>query len=164
MVLDPTTKLLKVVSTWGGAHIDREIFPKEECWALRTGRILGTSERHAGLCRHPDAPKGVEFLCLPMVAQGDALGVLRLQCRDSSLSMDESKRQLAITVAEHMTLALSNLLLRETLRHQSIRDPLTGLYNRRYLEEALEREIYRAARHQAPWGLLCWMWTILRIQ
>ena len=153
-VLDPTTKLLKVVSTWGGAYIDREIFPKEECWALRTGRILGTSERHAGLCRHPDAPKGVEFLCLPMVAQGDALGVLRLQCRDASLSMDESKRQLAITVAEHMTLALSNLLLRETLRHQSIRDPLTGLYNRRYLEEALEREIYRAARHQGSLGII----------
>jgi diguanylate cyclase (GGDEF)-like protein/PAS domain S-box-containing protein len=147
-VIDPATKLLKVVSTWGGALIDREIFPKEECWALRTGRVLGTSRRHAGLCRHPEAPKGVEFLCLPMVAQGDALGVLRLQCRDANLCMNESKRQLAMTVAEHLTLALSNLLLRETLRHQSIRDALTGLYNRRYLEEALEREIYRAARHQ----------------
>ncbi len=153
-VIDPATKLLKVVSTWGGAHIDREIFPKEECWALRTGRVLGTSRRHAGLCRHPEAPKGVEFLCLPMVAQGDALGVLRLQCREASSCMNESKRQLATTVAEHMTLALSNLLLRETLRHQSIRDALTGLYNRRYLEEALEREIYRAARHQRPLGVI----------
>ena len=153
-VIDPATKLLKVVSTWGDAHIDREIFPKEECWALRTGRVLGTSERHAGLCRHPDAPKGVEFLCLPMVAQGDALGVLRLQCRDANSCMDESKRQLAVTVAEHMTLALSNLLLRETLHHQSIRDALTGLYNRRYLEEALEREIYRAARHQHSLGII----------
>jgi diguanylate cyclase (GGDEF)-like protein/PAS domain S-box-containing protein len=153
-VIDPATKLLKVVSSWGDAHIDREIFPKEECWALRTGRVLGTSERHAGLCRHPEAPEGVEFLCLPMVAQGDALGVLRLQCRDASSCMDESKKQLAMTVAEHMTLALSNLLLRETLHHQSIRDALTGLYNRRYLEEALEREIYRAARHQRPLGVI----------
>ncbi|MCL4500501.1 MAG: GGDEF domain-containing protein, partial [Deltaproteobacteria bacterium] len=128
--------------------------PREECWALRTGRVLGTSERHAGLCRHPDAPSGVEFLCLPMVAQGDAMGVLRLQCKDARICMNESKRQLATTVAEHLTLALSNLLLRETLRHQSIRDALTGLYNRRYLEGALEREIYRAARHHRPLGII----------
>jgi diguanylate cyclase (GGDEF)-like protein len=68
--------------------------------------------------------------------------------------MDESKRQLAVNVAEHTNLALANLLLRETLHHQSIRDPLTGLYNRRYLEEAMEREIYRAERHQSSLGLI----------
>ncbi len=153
-VIDGTSKLLKVVVVWGGIPITQEVFPKEECWALRTGRILGTSERHAGLCHHPDAPRGVEFLCLPMVAQGDALGVLRLQCKVSTPFMDESKRQLAVTVAEHFNLALANLLLRETLHHQSIRDPLTGLYNRRYLEEAMEREIYRAERHQSSLGLI----------
>jgi diguanylate cyclase (GGDEF)-like protein len=68
--------------------------------------------------------------------------------------MDESKRQLAVNVAEHTNLALANLLLRETLQHQSIRDPLTGLYNRRYLEEAMEREISRAARNQTSLGLI----------
>ncbi len=153
-VIDAGSKLLKVVVVWGGISITQEVFPKEECWALRTGRILGTSQRHAGICRHPDAPRGVEFLCLPMVAQGDALGVLRLQCRVSNPCMDESKRQLAVTVVEHTTLALANLLLRETLRHQSIRDPLTGLYNRRYLEEAMEREIYRAERQRGSLGLI----------
>ncbi len=153
-VIDGGSKLLKVVVVWGGIPITREVFPKEECWALRTGRIFGTSQRHAGLCRHPDAPGGVKFLCLPMVAQGDALGVLRLQCRIGNPCLDESKRQLAVTVAEHTTLALANLLLRETLHHQSIRDPLTGLYNRRYLEEAMEREIYRAERHQSSLGLI----------
>lgn len=153
-VIDPTTKLLKVVTTWGGASVVQEIFPKEECWALRTGRILGTSERHAGLCRHPNVPKGVEFMCLPMVAQGDALGVLRLHGRSAGQGIDDSKRQLAVTVAEHITLALANLLLRETLHYQSIRDALTGLYNRRYLEEALEREIYRAVRHQRPLSII----------
>jgi diguanylate cyclase (GGDEF)-like protein/PAS domain S-box-containing protein len=154
LVIDPDTKLLKVVFTWGGFHLEREVFPKEECWALRNGRILGTSERHVGLCRHPDAPIGVDFLCLPMVAQGDALGVLRVHGKDVTHSIDESKRQLAMTVAEHMTLALANLLLRETLRHQSIRDALTGLYNRRYLEEVLDREIYRAVRHQRPLAII----------
>jgi diguanylate cyclase (GGDEF)-like protein/PAS domain S-box-containing protein len=154
LVIDPDTKLLKVVFTWGGFHPEREVFPKEECWALRNGRVLGTNARHFGLCRHPDAPKGVDFLCLPMVAQGDALGVLRIHCQDVTRCIDESKRQLTVTVAEHMTLALANLLLRESLRYQSIRDALTGLYNRRYLEEALEREIYRAVRHQRPLAII----------
>jgi diguanylate cyclase (GGDEF)-like protein/PAS domain S-box-containing protein len=153
-VIEGSSKLLKVVVVWGGIPITQEIFPKEECWALRTGRILGTSERHAGLCRHPDAPRGVEFLCLPMVAQGDALGVLRLQCRVGNRCLDESKRQLAVTVVEHATLALANLVLRETLHHQSTRDPLTGLYNRRYLDEAMEREICRAERHQSSVGFI----------
>ncbi len=52
----------------------------------------------------------------------------------------------SIAVAERVSLALANLRLRELLRNQSIRDPLTGLYNRRYLEESLNRELHRANR------------------
>jgi diguanylate cyclase (GGDEF)-like protein len=52
----------------------------------------------------------------------------------------------ANAVAERVSLALANLKLRELLRNQSIRDPLTGLYNRRYLEESLNRELHRANR------------------
>jgi diguanylate cyclase (GGDEF)-like protein len=59
-----------------------------------------------------------------------------------------SREQLAVTVASHIALALANLRLRESLRLQSIRDSLTGLYNRRYLNEVLEREVRRAARGQ----------------
>jgi len=44
--------------------------------------------------------------------------------------------------------------LREILRNQSIRDPLTGLFNRRYMEETLEREVRRARRGTRPMGVL----------
>jgi diguanylate cyclase (GGDEF)-like protein/PAS domain S-box-containing protein len=40
--------------------------------------------------------------------------------------------------------------LNRKLREQAIRDPLTNLYNRRYLEEAIEREVSRAARTGEP--------------
>jgi diguanylate cyclase (GGDEF)-like protein len=50
-------------------------------------------------------------------------------------------------VGERISLALANLRLREVLRSQSIRDPLTGLFNRRYMEEALARDLRRAARN-----------------
>ena len=53
-----------------------------------------------------------------------------------------------------MALSLSNLNLRETLQHQSIRDPLTGLFNRRYMDETLERERQRAARSDTSLGVI----------
>lgn len=65
-----------------------------------------------------------------------------------------SKQELAIAVAEQVGLALANLKLRETLRMQSIRDPLSGLYNRRHMEEAMERELHRAARNEHPLGVI----------
>ncbi len=97
------------------------------------------------------------------MAQGEALGILHLQSRDVPYSLEDSapleslkaaKKELATAVAEHVGLALANLKLRETLRAQSIRDPLTGLFNRRYMEEFLEREVLRAARNQRPLGII----------
>ena len=57
-------------------------------------------------------------------------------------------------LAEMLSLSISNLKLSETLRVQSIRDPLTGLYNRRYMEECLQREIWRAFRNGRPIGVV----------
>jgi len=53
-----------------------------------------------------------------------------------------------------VALNLANLKLRETLSNRSIRDPLTGLFNRRYLEESLERELFRALRNRESLGTL----------
>jgi diguanylate cyclase (GGDEF)-like protein len=69
-------------------------------------------------------------------------------------SPGEPWQRLGTTVAEHLALAVANLRLRETLRAQSIRDPLTGLFNRRYMEETLERELRRAERDRHPVGIL----------
>jgi diguanylate cyclase (GGDEF)-like protein len=86
------------------------------------------------------------------------LGVLHV--RGGSLDADDhagglqhlldSEQRLAATVADQIALALANLRLRESLRAQSIRDPLTGVFNRRYMEESLERELRRAARRGYP--------------
>jgi diguanylate cyclase (GGDEF)-like protein len=56
--------------------------------------------------------------------------------------------------SEQISLALSNLRLREALRQQSIRDPLTGLFNRRYLEESLVIEVERAKRSSALFSVI----------
>jgi diguanylate cyclase (GGDEF)-like protein len=89
---------------------------------------------------------------MPLVAQGDAIGLLHLArgAGDPIDSLGEHQRQIAASLAEHAALALANLRLRDTLSQQSIRDPLTGLFNRRYLEETLERELRRAERKARP--------------
>jgi len=88
-----------------------------------------------------------------MPAQGETLGVLHVQSQREE-NLDEAKRQLADTVVEQAGMALSNLKLREALREQSIRDPLTGLYNRRYMEEVLTQQLSRVTRQLHPLGII----------
>src|SRR5262249_40868867 len=57
-------------------------------------------------------------------------------------------------MVENIALALGNLRLREALRSQSIRDPLTGLFNRRYLDESFALEVARAGRARSPIAVL----------
>ena len=64
------------------------------------------------------------------------------------------RERLTRTLAEQLELALANFRLRETLREQSTRDQLTGLFNRRFMEESLERELRRARREGYSLGLL----------
>jgi len=90
------------------------------------------------------------------MAQGEALGIVSLQKmrgqdnQEPTLgSSGEAERRLAAVLAKQVALALWNLKLRESLRTQSICDPLTGLFNRRYMEESLEREFSRAKRSKS---------------
>ncbi|HEV2348660.1 MAG TPA: diguanylate cyclase [Terriglobia bacterium] len=151
------------VAQWGETPFGGQVFGVEDCWALRTGRpnyIEG--EKSAGTCRHITAEEGVAYLCVPMLAQGESLGILHLHWRTITPTRPHgtpeqiklSRLQLASAVGEHVGLALANLNLRETLRSQSIRDPLTNLFNRRYLEESMPRELLRASRNRKPLGAI----------
>jgi len=84
------------------------------------------------------------------MSQDGAVGVLHMQSMTSMLEAFESERLLAATFAEQLALSVSNLKLQEALRQQSRRDALTGLFNRRHLEESLEREMRRGARANQP--------------
>jgi len=155
-VISNSKQLASVVASWGDANATTEmIFTPHECWALRRGRPHLMESYHSAInCKHihHQSPKN-QSLCIPMMAQGEAVGVLYLGAAKKG-QLTESKQQLAITVAEQIGLALGNLKLHEVWQQQSIRDPLTGLFNRRYLEESLEREISRAERQQQTVGII----------
>lgn len=146
---------LDLISSWGNiAALDSLFFPND-CWALRRGRSHWIGNEHPDLlCNHTDHHHPpAESLCIPMIAQGETLGLLHLF---SSIpgNLTESRRQLARTISEQLSLAIANLNLRATLQAQSIRDPLTGLFNRRYLEEFFQQEIHRAHRNQYCVGVI----------
>jgi diguanylate cyclase (GGDEF)-like protein len=162
-LLGGANNLVEAAAVWGELPPDELVFAPSECWALRRGRLHVVTDPDSGpVCPHLGKPPNGPYFCVPMMAQGEALGVLHLRENPSDLEhvdglheqLHEAKRRLVVTVAEHVALALANLKLRETLRTQSIRDQLTGLFNRRYMEESLDRELRRSARTRRPLGLI----------
>ncbi len=157
-VHDRPRSLLEAVVSWGDdATGPASVFAPDECWGLRSGRCHAVEDTERGvLCQHLRARVPASCLCAPLVAQGEALGVLHVASRTSlgTPALLASRRRLAEVVAQHLALGVANVRLREDLRNQSIRDPLTGLFNRRYMEETLERELCRAARGKAPIAVL----------
>jgi diguanylate cyclase (GGDEF)-like protein/PAS domain S-box-containing protein len=148
---------LSVVGTWGEPDGERagEVFVPADCWAARRGREHWVEDATTGLlCRHLANPPPASFLCVPMIAMGDLVGVLHLWPHREGIRLTRADRRLAASVAEHAALALANLELREDLRQQSIHDSLTGLANRRHFDRRLDEECRRAARSGEPLSLL----------
>ena len=154
-VINVSHRLLETVATWGGKVTSETVFEPDQCWALRRGRLHHASRENVRLnCGHVPSNFEGAYVCVPMMAQGEALGILHLTSDGSAEDFTDSELRLAGLVAERVAVALANLKLREALRAQSIRDPLTGLFNRRYMEESLERELRRAERNRKPVGAI----------
>ncbi len=153
--IDSFKNRVETVATWGKLPGSKPWFAPHECWALRRGRSHRVDNSPFSLfCDHLHPhPSPVESLCIPMMAQGEISGLLYLISSHPG-RLSEAKQQLARTVSEQIALALANIKLRETLHTQSIRDSLTGLFNRRYLEETLERELQRAHRQDQSVGIV----------
>ncbi|MGL5192391.1 MAG: diguanylate cyclase [Chroococcales cyanobacterium] len=153
--IDSFKNRVETVATWGKLPGSKPWFAPHECWALRRGRSHRVDNSPFSLfCDHfHPHPSPVESLCIPMMAQGEISGLLYLISSHQG-RLSDGKQQLARTVSEQIALALANIKLRETLHTQSIRDSLTGLFNRRYLEETLERELQRAHRQDQSVGIV----------
>jgi diguanylate cyclase (GGDEF)-like protein len=159
-IINDSRNFLEAVVTWGELAIE-PVFSPDDCWALRRGKTNMVGASHSGvLCLECVMPEIFSYyMCLPMMAQGETVGILNIRHGKNPADNDqaryfESQKQLATTVAEHIASALANLRLRQKLREQSIRDQLTGLFNRRYMEEFMERELHHAKRNNAPIGII----------
>jgi diguanylate cyclase (GGDEF)-like protein/PAS domain S-box-containing protein len=155
-ILNNSKNLYEMTSIWGDASSMELVFGNDECWSLRRSRAyLVADSANTMNCRHVHSSLPGSYLCVPMMAQGEVIGIFHLRKAEVGSKEElQSVSQFASTVSEAMAMALANLKLRETLRNQAIRDGLTGLFNRRYLEETLERELSRGKRQGNPLGVI----------
>ena len=154
ILLNSSRNLLEVAGVWEDCQLSSMFFDPNSCWALRTGRRYSVQAGdHSAPCAHATGVIG-SYVCMPVLAHGEALGFIHFQIPEGKLELSESEISLVGTFSEQIGLSIANIRLREALRGQSIRDPLTGLFNRRYLEETLDRELHRVIRAKQPLGVL----------
>jgi diguanylate cyclase (GGDEF)-like protein len=153
--IDSSRNLMGVMASWGDSlSPTQHILSPEDCCAMRGGRLHLQVETSRGLtCRHFSGSIPEAYVCLPLAALGETLGILHIST-ESSEQLSASRLAMIQQAGEYAALRLANLRLREKLHDQSIRDPLTGLYNRRFLEATLEQELHRSGRHHTGLGVI----------
>ncbi len=146
--------VLESVQVWNGGKLLPPIHP-DDCWGLRRGRAYSFGENEIGFpCAHVEPEYQGSYCCIPILAHGETIGLLHLDSKlpigisieKASIEKFVEQRRLGLVCAEQISLAIANAKLRDQLRDQSIRDTLTGMYNRRYMTDACRRDFARAAR------------------
>jgi len=156
-ILNPSHNLLEAVSTWGShTSMQAETFAPETCCGLRLGQLrwrrMGVSEID---CTHFSAEPPDHYLCAPLVAQGETLGMLSIECsQPEAYAMLQRRMDGILQLLQLIGMAAASLNLRARLENQSVRDPLTGLFNRYFMEIVLARELARANRQESSVAML----------
>lgn len=148
--------ILDLAVGWGETPLENFIEP-DECWALRRGRAyhFGVEEIEFP-CGHYHDDVSSAF-CLPLLAHGETIGML--WCHGEQTPEDEALKharywEVALMLAEQISLTIANVRLRQELQDRSVRDPLTGLWNRRYFLDTLRREKGRADSNELDFALI----------
>jgi diguanylate cyclase (GGDEF)-like protein/PAS domain S-box-containing protein len=143
--------VLEHVTSWGSGPAPEKTLVPDECWALRLGNPHFAPRKSTVRCRHAHG-ETESYVCMPIHGQGQVLGLFHIAIdvspRTRRPTQDAEQRLRAMT--DRVGPALANLKLRDTLREMALRDGLTGLYNRRYLEDVFNRELHRAERNGKP--------------
>jgi diguanylate cyclase (GGDEF)-like protein len=159
---DDSEKTVTPFASWGTTSPKTHLFPFSYCAALEKGLPSYLSgEGYGEGCRHVEksyvkSPQSVD-LCLPVVDQGNILGLLSIHDYNklSPTDADHKKTVLFLeTLVNQLSLSISGIKMRDLLKEQATRDPLTNLFNRRYLEDILQRELHRAQRHGTPVSII----------
>ncbi|GGO18103.1 diguanylate cyclase (GGDEF)-like protein [Deinococcus humi] len=138
------------LAIWGGEI--GSTTPPDSCWALRRGEVISPgTERLAPACL--GGPGGT-YTCVPLFSHGETLGILRLRSAVEGTEVSADLRLLLPGIVRQVSLALAGLRLQDRLLQQSIRDPLTGLFNRRRLEDELAAQTAHASASGEPLSLI----------
>ena len=155
-LINNSRHIVETVAGWGGSKLMMDSFPLENCCGLRSGRMRWRrptqSEVH---CTHFNAAPVEFYVCVPLAAYGDTMGFVYIECPSPGVAaMVDANTSSLQALIELASISIAGLNLRARLEQQSIRDGLTGLFNRHFMEIALDRELRRAARHRKPLAIM----------
>ena len=158
-VVNSSRNLLEAMATWGShtnASVATDVIAPVSCCGLRSGQLRwrrpGVSELD---CEHFQAEAPERYLCVPLMAHGETLGVLFIECpTEQTVETVEHRTDGVQQFVQLTAMSLAALQLRTKLENQSIRDSLTGLFNRHFMQIAFDRELLRAERRKNTLAVL----------
>ncbi len=141
-------------ASWNGGDHKAHIHP-DGCWGLRRGRTYeyGSSEIDF-VCEHAEPHDGRPYFCFPILAHGETVGLMHLRVQTDNCAEFAESKKLAQMCAEQISMAIANVRMRDQLHDQSVRDPLTGLFNRRHLTDYLRKKVARSQNTGAELSLI----------
>ena len=161
-VYDHSRGRLGSIGRWGEPRLSLTDFAPPYCWSLRRGHPHRSNALGEDICcQHIGDIDGEDCLCVPLMAQGGTVGMLHFEARaeagETGIAADGLYAGRAIyldLMSENIGLALANIQLRATLGALATRDPLTGLSNRRHLDEIFNAERALAESQASPLACL----------
>ncbi|MGF1718464.1 diguanylate cyclase [Vibrio kyushuensis] len=142
---------LKMQLFWGEEWQDGLYFNSDQCWALRKGHEhLSRLDASQVDCEHFTQDKTNATLCIPLIAHGETIGVMHVLKAD----FEEKALVIAKAIAKRLAMSIANIELKTSLRQLAFKDPLTRLYNRRYLFETLQQWVSISQRKQTEIGII----------
>jgi diguanylate cyclase (GGDEF)-like protein len=156
-LINSSLQIVEIVASWNNPTAFLDGFSLESCCGLRSGRVRWRKPNQSAVhCRHFTAAGAPDhYVCLPMAAHGETLGMAYVEYPSAGVAaMVEFQAPLLLEMIEMASMAIASLNLRSRLEQQSVRDGLTGLYNRHVLELGLDRELRRAVRQRTTVAVL----------
>ena len=126
------------------------------------GRVVSSGEGVRGRLRSgpaelepvPGEPDSGQVLAVPVRSMGNVVGVVALYDRIDGRAFESADEDALRTLAGQASIAVDNVHLHHEAQRLSTTDPLTGLWNFRYLSMSLAREIERSTRFDRPLAVL----------
>lgn len=162
-IYGPQRDTLDLVASWGTIPEFPEHILPDDCWALRRGRAYAFGLKPIQFpCDHVHN-KDTPYFCLPIIAHGETIGLMHIifdgfeedgMMRHMRAEVLGNRWDISLICAEQISLAVANVRLRHELQERSVRDPLTGLWNRRWFGEQATRELTIAEREGTDLSLI----------
>ena len=155
LVVIPRTGKLENLTGWGEKVSRSLTVDKSQCPVFISRNILIEPALYCKAALQEDEDQAGYHLCLPVMSKDEIFGVLRLIWQNQNVYLGgEEFKQTACVFAEQISSFLEKMQLKQIIKNQSMKDPGSGLYNRKYFLEAMTREIHRVQRNEKTLSVL----------